>query len=162
MKVTIYFITSNHAFIGGYIGTLIFLSLVCKLFNCKKNDLMILYLPNMLLLYSILKIGCYINGCCNGKIFIPIQIVESILNFIAYIYTIYLILNNKNKIYIVSNSILLFGLLRLILSIFRIYYSSYTFIIVEIICLFIITYSFIYKKKNKVHINYFLISSRNL
>ena len=33
MKVTIYFITSNHAFIGGYIGTLIFLSLVCKLFN---------------------------------------------------------------------------------------------------------------------------------
>ena len=108
---------------------------------------MILYLPNMLLLYSILKIGCYINGCCNGKIFIPIQIVESILNFIAYIYTIYLILNNKNKIYIVSNSILLFGLLRLILSLFRIYYLSYTFIIVEIICLSIIIYSFIFRWK---------------
>lgn len=138
------FFIFGYAFISGYIGILIHSIICSKLFKCHKLDIMHLFIPNVLLLYSILKICCYINGCCSG--IIPIQIIESITYMITYIYICYLEKSNKDTIKI---SIILFGLLRLILSLFRIYNSIYQLIIVEIICLIIIFYGITLKTIKK-------------
>lgn len=129
------FFVFGYAFIGGYIGILIYPFMISKLFKCNKLDIMKIYIPNMLILYSILKIGCYINGCCGG--FIPIQLIESICYLFAYIYICNLVKSNK---YTIKISIILFGLLRLVLSFFRIYNGYYSLIIVEMICLCIVYY----------------------
>ena len=134
------FFLFGYAFIGGYIGLFVYSYFSSKIFKCNKLDIMKIYIPNMLILYSILKIGCFINGCCKG--IIPIQIIESICNLIAYIYICILVKNNKN---ILNISIIIFGLLRLILSIFRIYNALYIFVIVEVMCIIIIIYGLILK-----------------
>ena len=138
------FFISGYAFISGYLGLILFTIISSKLFKCNKLDIMKIYIPNMLLLYSILKIGCFINGCCKGVI--PIQIIESITYLIVYIIICILEKHNKN---IINISIILFGLLRLILSIFRTYHSLYSFIVVEIICIIIIFYGIILKTIKK-------------
>lgn len=31
------------------------------------------------------KIGCYLNGCCGGTLFVPVQLVESVFQFVLAI-----------------------------------------------------------------------------
>lgn len=123
-----------------------FILFASKVFKWEKSKLITLYIPNMLLFYSILKVGCYINGCCGGKFIIPIQLIESFFNFIAYLYIYYLFCKNSNNMVIVYKSIVLFGVLRLILSIFKLYSHFYSFIIVELLCVFIIILGLIIRK----------------
>ena len=125
------FITSGYAFIGGYFSCFILSLLTSKLF--KWRNILILYIPNMLLFYSILKISCYIKGCCSG--IIPIQLIESVFNFIGYLYICYLVLKKKDINKIINMSIILFSILRIILSLFRSYTNIYSLIIVELICI---------------------------
>lgn len=140
-------IVSGFAFIGGYFGCMFFILFASKVFKWEKSKLITLYIPNMLLFYSILKVGCYINGCCGGKFIIPIQLIESFFNFIVYLYIYYLFCKNSNNMVIVYKSIVLFGVLRLILSIFKLYSHFYSFIIVELLCVFIIILGLIIRKK---------------
>ena len=128
------FITSGYAFIGGYYSCFILSLFTSKIFKWK--NILILYTPNMLLFYSILKISCYIKGCCNG--IIPIQLIESIFNFIAYLYICYLVLKKKDIKKIINMSIILFSILRIILSLFRVYTNIYSLIIVEVLCINIV------------------------
>lgn len=140
-------IVSGFAFIGGYFGCLFFILFASKVFKWEMRKIMALYIPNMLLFYSILKVGCYINGCCGGKFIIPIQLIESFSNFVAYIYIYYLFCKNSNNKEIVYKSIILFGVLRLIISLFRIYSHFYTLILVEILCGIIILLGLFIRKK---------------
>lgn len=140
-------IVSGFAFIGGYFGCIFLTLFANKVFKWEKIKIMSLYIPNMLLLYSILKIGCFINGCCGGNFIIPIQLIESFFSFVAYIYIYYLFCKNCNNIIIVYKSIILFGILRFILSIFKLYSHFYSLIIVEILCIIIILFGLIIRKK---------------
>ena len=138
------FFIFGYAFIGGYLGILIYPFICSKIFKCNKLDIMKIYIPNSLLLYSILKIGCYINGCCGGNI--PIQLIESFSSFIGYIFVCFLVKNNKCSVKI---SIIIFCTVRLVLSLFRIYDEVYQLIIIEIMSIIIIYYGFIIKTVKK-------------
>ena len=132
------FIFSGYSFIGGYIGLLMAILIMSKIFKKDKIDIMTLYIPSILIMYSILKIGCYIKGCCYGLTNYPIQLIEVIINFIAFICVLYLMYKNRNKNIIVGLSFILFGSLRFVVSIFRVFASSYTLIFIELFCLFLI------------------------
>lgn len=132
------FIFSGYSFIGGYIGTLISILLLSKIFKVNKIEIMILYIPSILLMYSILKIGCYIKGCCYSIIsFFPIQLIESFFNFIAFLFVITLIKKDKDKNKVVGVSFILFGSIRFIISFFRVFAGIYTLIFIELFCIFL-------------------------
>ncbi len=132
------FVFSGYSFIGGYIGGLLVILVLSKLFKKDKLDIMLLYIPNIIIMYSIMKIGCYIKGCCYGVTNIPIQLIETFINLIAFIYILILINKNKEKNIIVGLSFILFGSLRFMVSIFRVFVNKYTFIFIELFCLFLI------------------------
>ena len=88
-------------------------------------------------MYSILKIGCFIKGCCGSYFGIPVQLVESIISLILYLY-ILKNLNKLNKNKIIGISFMCFGLSRFLLSFIRDYNNYFSFIFVEIFCLAII------------------------
>lgn len=142
------FIFSGWSFIGGYIGGLIAIFILSKLFKKDKLDISLLYISNILIMYSILKIGCYIKGCCYGINYFPIQLIEIILNFIAFLYILILICKNNTKNKIVGLSFILFGSLRFIVSIFRVFAHIYTFIFIELFCLLLIFLGFNIVRRN--------------
>lgn len=129
------FFLKGYSFFGGYIGSIISLYFFSSLFKDKKEEIMLLFTSNLLLMGSILKLGCFINGCCYGINHIPIQLVESIIYLIVYI-----LINksNKNSTFLLKVSLLTFFITRFILYFFRTTNYSIVFITVEIICLFFI------------------------
>lgn len=134
-NITILF--TGYSFLGGLILSIISLQLFSKV---VKHNLLKIYLPSLILLYSILKISCFIIGCCKGINNIPIQLIESLINIIIYFIIIY---KFKNKL--VSYSLILFSITRLIVSFIRIYPNIFSFIISQIICIVLIIYGIKYK-----------------
>lgn len=142
------FIYSGYSFIGGYIGILIYLYLYQKFTKTKKIDVMTLLIPSVLIMYSILKIGCYVKGCCYGRIDIPVQIIETITNFLAYLF---IVLLHKSKKEFVGYSLISFGLLRFVISLFRVFNSIYTLIFIELFCALLMFVGFnILKSKKEI------------
>ena len=137
IKESFNFIFSGYSFIGGYIGGIGSIYLFSKLINIRFKSLIAIFLHSLLLMYGILKIGCFINGCCIGKYDFPIQIIESIISLVIYGY-IFLNLMKYKENKLIGISIFSFGLSRFLISFFRIYSNIYSFIIVEIICLIFI------------------------
>ena len=132
------FLFSGYSFIGGIIGTIILIPFMAKIFRISKKNLLLLYIPNLVGLYGILKIGCFVKGCCAGINNFPCALIESFLNVLLYIYILKLIKKNRAKEEIIGKSLMFFGLNRLIISLFRQYISIYTLIFVEIFCLYLI------------------------
>lgn len=141
------FILSGYSFIGGYLGGIIVLLIYGKATEVDNYKLLSLYLPSLLLLYSILKFICLTLGCCESDI-IPIQLIEIIINFILYI-VIFIKYKKLNNNKIVGYSLIYFGGCRFILSLFRNYIFTKSFYIIEIICLIIFILGIIIIKKKK-------------
>lgn len=142
------FVLSGYTFIGGYIGTLIALIFLSKLFKTNIKDLMYIYIPNMLLLYGILKLGCYLKNCCGSYLDIPIQLIESIINISGYILILCFTKKRNNTVAI---SLISFGVFRFILSLLRTFTYSYILIFIELFCLLIISYGFYILRENHNH-----------
>ena len=138
------------AILGGIAGIFLFSEV-------NKKDfvkLLSVFLPNMILIYAISKIGCYLNECCEGIFLengkqIPIQLIESVTFFAIYIYIMTRKYENPyKKIYVTG---MLFCIVKFILEFFRIQYTvmpisiSQTFAIYFMIILIIVRY----KTKNK-------------
>ena len=71
---------------GGLLGTFIAMHFY-KLITKKKNTALggSFAIPFAVAL-GFGKIGCYFNGCCSGKSSVPIQLIESMLQFlVAYL-----------------------------------------------------------------------------
>ncbi|MBQ9071588.1 MAG: prolipoprotein diacylglyceryl transferase [Bacilli bacterium] len=131
------FILSGYSFIGGYIGGIFSIFIFSKITKNNFKNLLVIYLPSLILIYIILKIGCFIKGCCGSYIEIPIQLIESVANLVVYIY----ILSNlkrfdKNKI--IAISFIGFGICRFILSFVRVYFNLFSFLFVQMFCLVLI------------------------
>jgi len=114
-----YTFTSGLGFVfyGGLIAAFLYL-LLLKYFHSKWLDVslkfMIIFLP---LSHGIGRIGCFFAGCCYGKLSIPIQLLEALCLFL-----IFLILWKNKKGYtklLLSQYLLFYGVVRLILEIFR-------------------------------------------
>lgn len=146
---TLKFIFSGFSFIGGYLGIVLSSYIYSKIINTNFKKILLIYTISMIVMYSVLKIGCFIKGCCIGKYYTNIQIVETILNMIMYIYLL-LTFNNKSINILLGKSIIGFSMIRFIISIFRVYSTTYSFVVVEIICLIlnVIGIKLITKKEN--------------
>lgn len=143
------FIFSGYTFLGGIIGGVLALFLFSQISDVKFKSILLLYAPSMILMYSIMKIGCFFMGCCQGINGIKIQLVESLLNMIGY-FVIIRFLNTKNTLIYYSG--LLFGILRFGVSFFRVYPNIISFMFVQIICYGLVfwgLYGLIYEKSNK-------------
>lgn len=145
------FIFSGYSFIGGYLGIILSNYIYSKIINIDFKKILLIYATSMIIMYSILKIGCFIKGCCIGKYYTNIQIIESVVNLIIYVYLI-LTLNKKDINISVGKSIIGFSIVRFIISIFRVYSTIYSFVAVEIICLIltIVGVKFINYKRRKI------------
>lgn len=87
------------------------------IFNEDFKELCDIFVPNLLLVYSISKIGCFYAGCCGGKYIEEYIFQIQLIEFLIYL-SIY-ILRRKgfyNKIYLFC---LLFGFFRFFLEFFR-------------------------------------------
>lgn len=146
---TLKFIFSGYSFIGGYLGIVLSSYIYSKIINTNFKKILLIYTISMIVMYSVLKIGCFIKGCCIGKYYTNIQIIETILNMIMYIYLL-LTFNNKSINILLGKSIIGFSMIRFIISIFRVYSTTYSFVVVEIICLIlnVIGIKLITKKEN--------------
>ena len=72
-------------------------------------------MPNLVLIYSISKIGCFFSGCCKGVLLsngknLPIQLIESIINFVIYIIIIKNYKNFKNSYQLMCIVVFIFGI----------------------------------------------------
>ena len=132
------FILSGYTFIGGFIGGILAILFFMKVIHQKNDSIIILYLLNLILMYAILKVGCFINGCCYGIWNIPVQIIESIVNFILYFLVLILFIKEKNKKSIIAKALIGFGSLRFVISFFRVYTNCFAFIFNQIFCLILI------------------------
>lgn len=146
---TLKFIFSGYSFIGGYLGIVLSSYIYSKIINTNFKKILLIYTISMIVMYSVLKIGCFIKGCCIGRNYTNIQIIETILNMIMYIYLL-LTFNNKSINILLGKSIIGFSMIRFIISIFRVYSTTYSFVVVEIICLIlnVIGIKLITKKEN--------------
>ena len=69
-------LTVGYTFLGGVIGAILCVLIYAVLAKEDAIALANLFLPNLLLVYAIAKIGCYYNGCCGG--IAGIQLIEAI------------------------------------------------------------------------------------
>ncbi|MDO4963747.1 MAG: prolipoprotein diacylglyceryl transferase [bacterium] len=123
------FITNGYMFYGGILAVILSETLFCKIENLSTEDVIKTILINDILLYSIWKIGCFYNGCCAGIVKVPIQLVESIVTLLLYIY-------EKIQKSSFFNIIITFSIIRIIAFIFRKdidAFNFYTNIIISII-----------------------------
>ena len=109
------FVELGLASYGAVAGAILFIFLFCVRYKKNIKETIYLFTPSFPLMYSIGKIGCFIVGCCHGieynglfKIMykysikapnnvylFPVQIVESIVFFMIFMYLI--IMQKKNK-----------------------------------------------------------------
>lgn len=143
------FICSGYTFFGGYIGSVLGINIYSRILNQNNKKIIFNFINNLNLMYAILKLGCLINGCCYGFTNIPIQLIESIFSFLIYFGIIILYYKNISMNKLLGLCIILFSLLRLIVSFKRAYMTTNSFYIIEVICLILVIYGiYIFLKKD--------------
>ena len=124
---------------GGLIGAII--CIIIFSFQFKKNlkEMVFIFLPPVPLVYSIGKIGCFLVGCCYGVKYsglgsisyrysliapnnvelFPIQLIESIVFFLIFLYMIIKVFKNKFNWNIVGLCFVFCGLSKFFLDYLR-------------------------------------------
>lgn len=117
-------------FYGGFIGGLLTAVLYCK---AMKLDFMFyadIYAPAIPLFHAFGRIGCFLGGCCygiecsfgvmyNGVVRLPVQLIESICNFILAFLLLYLSQKNMKKGTLLALYLIIYPVLRFTLEFFR-------------------------------------------
>ena len=148
IKYIISFIASGYTFFGGYVGSLLAIFLMNKKF--KTNPKMSFWFVNNLnIMYAIMKLGCLLGGCCCGFTVIPIQLLESVISLVIYVFMIIIYINNKQPNKSIGLSIILFSTERFIISFYRAYMTNLAFWGTEIISIVLIFIGSIIYLKNK-------------
>ena len=107
----------GFVFYGGLIAAVVYLFLL-KIFKSQWLEVslkfLVIFLP---LSHGIGRIGCFFAGCCHGKLFVPIQIVEALALWMTFVF---LWKNkNQNEQFLLSHYFLIYGVIRLSLEIYR-------------------------------------------
>lgn len=102
-RILLGLISGGFVFYGGLIGAILGIYIYCRQFHINLLGLVDLLGPSIPLIHAFGRIGCYLAGCCygihydgplhivfenssvglNGVPLFPIQLLESVLNFIA-------------------------------------------------------------------------------
>lgn len=125
---------------GAVIGIIILLFLFSKQYKKSFRDLIYVLLPSIPLMYSIGKIGCFLAGCCygieyNGPLSVsynysydaikgvslfPVQLLETIVFFVIFIYINNKIRNKKtDKIIVIGQTFVISGVAKFLLDYLR-------------------------------------------
>ena len=133
------FISLGFTAYGAVIGALVFVLLFCFQFKKELKEIIYIFLPSLPLMYSIGKLGCFLVGCCygieyngfgkimyqysneapNNVYLFPVQLIESILFLIIFIYIKDKQYKNKFNITTVGNSLILCGITKFLLDFLR-------------------------------------------
>ncbi len=133
------FISLGFTAYGAVIGALVFVLLFCFQFKKELKETIYIVLPSLPLMYSISKLGCFLVGCCygieyngfgkimyqysnetpNNVYLFPVQLIESILFLIIFIYIKDKQYKNKFNITTVGNSLILCGITKFLLDFLR-------------------------------------------
>lgn len=150
--------------LGGVIGGLIMLYLYSLLVKKDYKYMLILFMPSIPLMYAIGKIGCFVAGCCYGIPYdgighivyhssevallntnlFPIQIVETIIFLIIFIYIISRYYKNKFSIKLIMIEIIICGISKFVLDFFRYEHTIKLITSNQIMCLLLVIFSSIY------------------
>ena len=160
----IFFDSFGFSSLGGMFGGLLTLLIYSILLKKNFKYILILFMPSIPLMYAIGKIGCFVAGCCygipydgighvvyvNSKVALlntplfPIQIVESFVFFMIFIYVISRYMKNLFSIKLIVKEIIVCSIAKILLDFFR--YDHVTKFITtnQIMCLVFIIVSCIY------------------
>ena len=150
--------------LGGVIGGLIMLYLYSLLVKKDYKYMLILFMPSIPLMYAIGKIGCFVAGCCYGIPYdgighivyhssevallntnlFPIQIVETIISLIIFIYIISGYYKNKFSIKLIMIEIIVCGIAKFLLDFLRYEHTVKVVTSNQIMCLLLVIFSGIY------------------
>lgn len=150
--------------LGGVIGGLIMLYLYSLLVKKDYKYMLILFMPSIPLMYAIGKIGCFVAGCCYGIPYdgighivyhssevallntnlFPIQIVETIIFLIIFIYIISRYYKNKFSIKLIMIEIIVCGIAKFLLDFLRYEHTVKVVTSNQIMCLLLVIFSGIY------------------
>lgn len=127
-----FWLGGGFVFYGGLIFGIIFYlfySLGIKKFNFQKSYLLI---PGLVFGHAVGRVGCFLTGCCygshcdlpwavkmDGEFRHPVQLYEAFALFYLGFLTLNWIKKNKNNLYIVTNYVLYYSVLRFIIEFFR-------------------------------------------
>ena len=155
---------------GAVFGIILFAILFSFQFKKNLKELLYILMPTIPLMYAIGKIGCFFVGCCHGieynGIFsvtykysnsvsnnislFPIQIVESLLFFIIFIYIIIKHLKTQFNQKIMGISIILCGMTKFLLDFLRMSHQNVILSFNQYISIFFVIVGLIvYYKSNK-------------
>lgn len=150
--------------LGGVIGGLIMLYLYSLLVKKDYKYILILFMPSIPLMYAIGKIGCFVAGCCYGIPYdgighivyhssevallntnlFPIQIIETIIFLIIFIYIITRYYKNKFSIKLIMIEIIVCGIAKFLLDFLRYEHTVKLITSNQIMCLLLVIFSSIY------------------
>ncbi len=122
VEISVYnFINSGYSFIGGVIGSILVVILYCKRYELNLKNMLSNFTVVYPLIYSISKIGCFLNNCCYGSISInnvtynfSLQLINSVIMFVLF-----LILMKKHQNIVIFHFFSMFGIIRFVEDFFR-------------------------------------------
>lgn len=80
------FILNGKSYMGGILGAFVGINLYKLFVRQTKQAFGGRFVIPLAIAAGFGKIGCYYNGCCNGEISVPTQIIESIFQFLMAIF----------------------------------------------------------------------------
>lgn len=150
---------------GAIFGSLFFIILFCIQFKKSIKDTLFIFTPSIPLMYSIGKIGCFLVGCCygvkynglfkimykyskeapNNVYLFPVQLVETIVFLIIFIYLIIQHKRDKFNSKTLSITFIVCGIAKYILDFFRMSHTEF-FSFNQIVSIFFIVIGIIIYK----------------
>ncbi len=144
LKTGFNFISAGLSSYGGVIGALIFILIFCLQFKKSIKETIYILLPSIPLMYSIGKIGCFLVGCCYGieynGIFsivynyskvapkgislFPVQLAETIVFLLIFIYLIYKHIKRSFDIKTICIGLIMCGMAKFMLDFLRISHKN--------------------------------------
>lgn len=125
IKITIYnFINSGYSFLGGIMGSILVVALYCRKYKFDFVEMLSNFAVIYPLIYSISKLGCFLNGCCYGIINIndiiykfPLQLLDSAIMLVLFL--ILLLKSHKQKDLIINMFFYIFFTVKFFENYFR-------------------------------------------
>lgn len=157
---------------GAIFGSLLFILLFCFQFKKSIKDTLFIFTPAIPLMYSIGKIGCFLAGCCygikynglfkvmyryskeapNNVYLFPVQLFESIVFLVIFIYLIIEHKKDKFDIKTLGIALIFCGLAKFILDFFRMSHTEFFSFNQVVSILFVILGVCLFKMyKSKTH-----------
>lgn len=133
------YFSGGFVFYGGLIGAIIGVILASKYFSFSPLEQLNLCIPLVPLIHGFGRIGCHLVGCCygaeyfgplainystslyapNGVPLFPVQLIESILDFVLFVVLTYFFFKSTLKNNLIYIYLLSYSVIRFVLEFFR-------------------------------------------